>query len=98
MQQKNKGLKAEVKEPKKNRFKLLKRLIGLMAQGANTKQYYLEIGTHFLKKGTGYEVGQIVQSKRIGDNRHRVKVITGIFYDFATNKINHTAENRIIKK
>lgn len=83
---------------KKPRFVLIKRLIGLMSQGAKKEQYWLEIGTYFLRKGTGHKVGDIVQQRYIGDGRFKVKVITGLFFDFNTNKVNHTAENRIVKQ
>ena len=69
-----------------------------MVQRAPLKQYYLEIGSYFLKKGSGVELGQILKAKRLEKNRFKVKVITGLFYDFNQNKINHTAENRVIKK
>lgn len=81
----------------KNRFFLLQRIIGLMAQKAPLRQYWLEIGVYFLKKGCRYKVGQIIQEKHLHDKTYRVKVITGLFYDFGENKINHTAENRIVK-
>ena len=82
---------------KKNRFFLFKRLLNLMINRAPKRQYFLEIGTYFLKKGCDYQVGQIIAKKRLHDNVYRVKVITGLFYDFNENKINHTAENRIAK-
>ncbi|MCH4824288.1 hypothetical protein ML462_14020 [Gramella lutea] len=56
----------------------------------------MEIGAYLLKKGCGYQIGQIVQEKRLERGKWRVKVITGIFYDFRENKINHTADKRII--
>lgn len=81
----------------KNRFYLLKRLIGLMSNKAPLKQYWLEVGVYFLKKGVSYEIGQIIQEKHLRDNMFRVKIITGLFYDFRSNKVTHTAENRIVK-
>ena len=81
----------------KRRFVLLKRIINLMANKASLKQYYLEIGAHFLKKGCGFEVGQIIKEKALTDKIFRVSVITGLFFNFQTNEITHTAEKRIIK-
>lgn len=69
-----------------------------MINRAGLKQYRLEIGTYLLKKGCGFEVGQIIAEKRLRPGLWRVKVITGLFYDFQQNKINHTAENRILKE
>lgn len=65
---------------------------------AGLKQWQMEIGSYLLKKGCGYEIGQIVRQRKIGHDRFRVKVVTGLFYDFSTNRINHTKENRIISK
>jgi hypothetical protein len=76
---------------------MFKLILNLILTKANKKRWQLEIGTHLLKKGCAYQVGQIVQQKHLRDDLFRVKVITGIFYDFHTNKINHTAENKIIR-
>lgn len=77
-----------------NVFKII---LNLMVQKAPLSQYYLNIGAHFLKKGAGFKIGQIVKEKQLYEGMWRVKVITGLFYDFNTNKVTHTAENRIIK-
>ena len=76
---------------------LLKIILNLMIHRAPLKQYYLNIGSHLLKKGCGYEIGQIVKEKNIGDNTFRVSVITGLFYDFQSNKVTHTAAKKILK-
>lgn len=76
---------------------MFKIILNLMINRAPLRQYYLNIGAHFLKKGSGFSIGQIVKEKRIKPNLYRVKVITGLFYDFSTNKVNHTADNRIMK-
>lgn len=81
----------------KRKFPLAIKLLGLMIHRAPLQQYRLEIGVHLLKKGCGYQVGQIIAQKRLRPGLFRVKVITGLFYDFQNNKINHTAENRIMK-
>lgn len=76
---------------------LFKTIISLILNKAKKQQYYLEIGSHFLKKGCNVQIGSIVDSKRIDHERRRVKVVTGLFYDFRTNKINHTSDKRILK-
>jgi hypothetical protein len=76
---------------------LFKKIISLILNKAKKEQYYLEIGSHFIKKGCNVQIGQIVDSKRIDHERRRVKVITGLFYDFKTNKINHVSDRRIVK-
>ena len=88
--------KTKVGTKQKKRFVLLKRIISLMANKAPLKQYYLEIGAHFLKKGCGFQVGQIIKEKHIGDKRYRVKVITNLFYDFNKNEVGHLAARKIM--
>lgn len=76
---------------------LVKIILNLMINKAPLNQYYLNLGAHLLKKGSGFYIGQIVKEKKINPGIYRVKVITGLFYDFNTNKVNHTADNRIMK-
>lgn len=76
---------------------LLKMILNLMVNKAPLSQYYLNIGSHFLKKGAGFQVGQIVKEKHLYDGIYRVNVITGLFYNFQDNKVTHTAEKKILK-
>lgn len=76
---------------------MFKKIINLIVMRASARRWQIEIGTYLLKKGCSYQVGQIVQEKKLRDNLYRVKVITGIFYDFRKNEITHTSENRVIK-
>lgn len=89
--------KTKIGRKPKKRFVLLKRLISLMAQKAPLRQYYLEIGAHFLKKGCGYEVGQIIKEKHLHDNLHRVSIVKGLYFNLHTNEITHTAGKTIVK-
>ena len=75
---------------------MFKKILSLLWRRAGLKQWQMELGALLLKKGCGFQIGQIVQEKRLERGKWRVKVVTGIFYDFNTNKINHTAENRIL--
>jgi hypothetical protein len=75
---------------------MLKLIFSLFANRATAKEWQLQIGAHLLKKGCGFHIGQIIKEKRIYGKRYRVKVITGLFYDFNTNKITHTAENKVL--
>ena len=68
-----------------------------MINKAPLKQYYLNIGSHLLKKGSGFKVGQIVKEKHLYNGVYRVSVITGLFYNFQENKVTHTADKRIVK-
>lgn len=88
---------ADRKKQKRKRFPLLKRLLELARKRASKNQYFLEIGVHFLKKGCNYQIGQIIDEKKLDSDRYRVTVITGLFYDFKQNRINHTAEKRVVK-
>lgn len=89
--------KTKVGTKGKKRFVLLKRLISLMAQKAPLRQYYLEIGAHYLKKGCGYEVGQIIKEKHLYENLHRVSVVKALYFNLHTNEISHTAGKTIIR-
>lgn len=79
-------------------MKLFKRLIGLMANKASMKQYYLEIGAHFLRKGAGYDVGTVISYKTLPKGNIKVEVIKAVTYDFGPNKISHKSTIKIIKK
>jgi hypothetical protein len=75
---------------------MFKLILNLLFARATAKEWQLQIGAHLLKKGCGFQIGQIIREKRTYGKRYRVKVITGLFYDFKTNKITHTAENRVL--
>jgi len=77
-------------------MKLLKRLTSLMAQKAPLKQYWLELGVHFLEKGSKYKVGQIISKKQIGTDRYYVTFVGALTYDFETNSIKHKIQKRIV--
>lgn len=78
-------------------MKLFKIILGLIISRASGRQWCLNIGAYFLKKGTGYQIGSIVKEKHLRDNVFRVSVVTGLFYDFQQNKVTHTVEKRILK-
>lgn len=77
---------------------MFKIILSLLWNRANAKQWQMQLGSHLLKRGCGYEIGQILRSRKIGPNRYKVKVVTNLFYDFYENRINHTKENRVITK
>jgi hypothetical protein len=76
---------------------MFKLILNLIASKAPAAQWRLRIGSHLLKKGCGYKVGQIIESKHLRGDIYRVRVITSIFYDFHTNSISHTSEKKIVK-
>ncbi len=74
---------------------IIKRLIDLLKQGAPREQYYLELGSYFIRKGTGYRVGQpfeFAQKSRKGDTPKIVKkqlFIGNLFFNFKENRITY---------
>lgn len=76
---------------------MFKLILSLLWKRKTLKQWQMELGAHLLKKGCGYQIGQIIREKRLRPGVWKVKVVTGLFYDFSTNKINHTKENRIVR-
>ncbi len=77
---------------------MIKRILNLLWNRASLKTWQLELGAYLLRKGCGYEIGQIVKSRKVGHDRIRVKVVANLFFDFGTNKVNHTLVNRVISK
>ena len=78
---------------------MIKKILSLLWNGAPVQQYYLEIGSLLLKKGAGYEIGQIIGEKKLAHQRkniYKVKVIKSLTYDFGDNKIYHTLTDKII--
>lgn len=77
---------------------MLKILFGLIKEGAGVSRWQMEIGAHLLKKGCGYEIGQIVKTKKLRSNskKSRVTFITGLTFDFGTNTIHHRTAKTVI--
>lgn len=75
---------------------MFKLILNLLLNRAKASDWQLQIGAHLLRKGCGYQVGQIIAERKIAHNRYRVKVITNLFYDFNENKINHVSAKRIL--
>jgi hypothetical protein len=75
---------------------MLKLILSLILNRTSTNEWRLQIGAHLLRKGCGYQVGQIIKEKKIGYKRYRVKVITNLLYDFNKNEIKHLGENKIM--
>lgn len=78
---------------------MIKIFFKLLFGGAGIKQWQLEIGAHLLRKGCGYQIGQIVGEKKLDNSKkkiYRVQVVTELFFDFRTNKVNHRLEKRIM--
>ena len=63
----------------------------LYTHKAPKEQYYLEIGTYLLRKGTGYQVGDTfnLPINKKGKNSTKQVWISNLYFDFAKNKITH---------
>lgn len=75
-----------------------KKIMQLALKRAPLKQYYLELGAHFIKKGCDVEIGQIIQVKSIKPGVQRIKVVTEMYYGFHNNRISHRTETRVLRK
>ena len=77
---------------------MFKIIIKLIWQRAKLQKWQLELGAHLLKKGCGYQIGQVIESKKIKNNpKSKAKFISGLTYDFGTNQIYHRTGKTIIK-
>ena len=63
----------------------------LLKHKASKEQYYLEIGSFLLRRGTGYQVGDkfILPQQKKGNTIHKQVWIANLFFDFDKNKITH---------
>jgi hypothetical protein len=78
---------------------MIKRLLSLLWNGADSRQYFLEIGTYFLKLGVGYQLNEIIEQKPLANNKKgkvKVKFIANLTYDFRTNQVYHQTAYKII--
>jgi hypothetical protein len=81
---------------------IIKRIFGLMVQRAPKQQYFLELGSYFIRKGTGYKVGQPFEYSQIkrkkGDHKIAKKelYISNLFYNFKENKITYKLDKNPI--
>lgn len=63
-----------------------------MLNKAPKRQYYLEIGSHLLKKGVGKQIGDPITIQE--QKKAKTYYIANLFYDFGNNRINHTLTNK----
>jgi len=76
---------------------LLNMIINMIINRAPKRQWQLNIGTYFLKKGVGYEIGQIIKKEPFQNGSIKVTYITGFTYDFGKNKVIHRTGVKVIK-
>ncbi|CDF80579.1 hypothetical protein BN863_28670 [Formosa agariphila KMM 3901] len=80
---------------------MIKKLLSLLWNGAEPRQYFIEVGVYFLKKGVGYEVGQIIREKKINHIKGKslkVWVVKDITYSLRHNKVDSVLETQLINE
>lgn len=73
-------------------------ILNLILTRANLRQWYLNVGSYFLRKGVGYEIGQITKKETLNNGVIKVRYIRSLSYDFKTNKVTHTLGVKNITK
>lgn len=79
-------------------MKLVLRIFSLIRHKAQKKQYYLEIGAYFLRKGVGMNIGDKYQHHKGKQRKPKTYYIANLHYDFANNRVNHTITTNAPKK
>lgn len=76
---------------------MIKLILQLIWHKASKRKWQIEIGAYLLRKGCPYEIGQVVKSKTLSGNQHKkAKYITGLTFDFGTNKIYKRFGNKVV--
>lgn len=78
-------------------WKLQFKLIQLIWASAPRYQRDLEKGSFYIRRGTGFQVGQPFKVKDRGTGKIRTLYIENLFYNFKSNKITHKFSDRPIK-
>jgi hypothetical protein len=71
-------------------------IINLLLKKADKRQWRLNIGSYLLRKGVGWEIGQIITKEALTSNQTKVTYITGFSFDFTKNKVIHRTGCKII--
>lgn len=77
---------------------LFKVLLNLILTRAVKRQWQLNLGTYLLKKGVGWDIGQIIKKEPLNSGAIKVTYITGFSYDFGTNKVIHRTGVKVVTK
>jgi hypothetical protein len=72
-------------------------ILNLILHKANRRQWNLNIGSYLLRKGVGWEIGQIIKKEPLNTGATKVTYITGFSYDFEKNKVIHRTGVKVIK-
>ncbi|WP_166964630.1 hypothetical protein [Yeosuana marina] len=73
---------------------IIKRLVGLLKHRAPKEQYFLELGSYFIRKGTGYKVGDAFEYQ--GKKASKTLFISNLYYNFKLNKITYKLDKNPI--
>jgi uncharacterized protein YjdB len=72
-------------------------ILNLILHRADRRQWNLNIGSYLLRKGVGWEIGQIIKKERLTTNITKVTYITGFSYNFEKNKVIHRTGAKLLK-
>lgn len=72
------------------------RLILLHWAQAPRYQRDLERGSYYIRRGTGFQVGQPFRIKDKGTGKIRTRYIDNLFYNFKANKVTHRFSDKPI--
>ncbi|MBV7268380.1 hypothetical protein [Winogradskyella luteola] len=80
---------------------MIKKLLSFLWNGADQRQYFIEIGVWFLKKGIEVEVGQIIKEKKINHVKGKplkVTVVKDVIWSLKENTVRHIEETQLISE
>ncbi len=69
---------------------IIKRLFSLLKNKAPKEQFFLELGSYFIRKGTGYKVGNTFEYKQRKTGKPKTFYISNLFFNFRENKVTYT--------
>lgn len=72
-------------------------ILNLLLHKASRRQWNLNIGSYLLRKGVGWEIGDIIKKEPLNTGSTKVTYITGFSYDFEKNKVIHRTGVKVIK-
>lgn len=66
---------------------------------ANAPKYQrdLERGSYYIRRGTGFQVGQPFKIKDHGNGKVKTRYISNLLFNFKTNAVNHKFSDKPIK-
>ncbi len=68
---------------------IIKRLFSLLKNKAPKEQFFLELGSYFIRKGTGYKVGDTFEYSQRKTGKSKTFYISNLFFNFKLNKVTY---------